>query len=87
MAIDVSSSMLARDLKPNRTGCLKKSRTDFVEARTERPHWDCVYAGEAYTKTPVTSDKGIVVDALEDIKYHDNDCRMEPPSVWDWLQP
>jgi Ca-activated chloride channel family protein len=72
MAIDVSSSMLARDLKPNRLTALKKVAADFVEARPNDRIGLVVYAGEAYTKTPVTSDKAIVEEALSDIKYQQN---------------
>lgn len=71
MAIDVSSSMLARDLKPNRMAALRKVATDFVEARVNDRIGLVLYAGEAYTRTPVTSDKTIVEEALKDIKYHD----------------
>lgn len=70
MAIDVSSSMLAKDLKPNRLMALKKVAADFVENRPNDRIGLVLYAGEAYTKTPVTSDKAIVEKSLEDIKYH-----------------
>jgi Ca-activated chloride channel family protein len=69
MAIDVSSSMLARDLKPDRMGALRKVAKRFVEARPNDRIGLVFYAGEAYTKTPVTSDKAIIIDALKDIKY------------------
>jgi Ca-activated chloride channel family protein len=69
MAIDVSGSMLAKDLKPNRMEGLKDVAEKFV---TERPNDRIglvVYASEAYTKTPVTSDKAVVLDAIKSIKY------------------
>lgn len=69
MAIDVSSSMLARDLKPNRMSALKKVAKAFVEGRPNDRIGIVVYAGEAYTKTPVTSDKAIVEKAISEIKY------------------
>lgn len=69
MAIDVSSSMLARDLKPNRLAALKDVASDFVKARPNDRIGLVVYAGEAYTKTPVTSDKAIILDALNGIKF------------------
>src|SRR5690606_4271434 len=52
MAIDVSSSMLARDLKPNRLTALKKVAANFVENRPNDRIGLVLYAGEAYTKTP-----------------------------------
>lgn len=69
MAIDVSSSMLAKDLKPNRMAALRNVAADFVQARPNDRIGLVFYAGEAYTKTPVTSDKAIVVEALGSIKY------------------
>lgn len=69
MAIDVSSSMLARDLKPNRLSALKKVAADFISKRTSDRIGLVVYAGESYTKTPITSDKALVVDVLGKVSY------------------
>jgi Ca-activated chloride channel homolog len=69
MAIDVSGSMLAKDLKPNRMEALKEVATNFVENRPNDRIGLVVYASEAYTKTPVTSDKAIVEEAVKSIKY------------------
>ncbi len=69
MAIDVSGSMLAKDLKPNRMEALKRVAADFVEQRPNDRIGLVVYASEAYTKTPVTSDKAIVEEAIGSIKY------------------
>jgi Ca-activated chloride channel family protein len=69
MAIDVSGSMLAKDLKPNRMEALKSVAKTFVEGRPNDRIGLVVYASEAYTKTPVTSDKAVVLDALRSVKY------------------
>ncbi|MGO4905502.1 vWA domain-containing protein [Flavobacterium sp. W20_MBD1_R3] len=69
MAVDVSGSMLAKDLKPNRMEALKRVAADFVEGRPNDRIGLVVYASEAYTKTPVTSDKAIILDAINSIKY------------------
>lgn len=69
MAIDLSSSMLAKDLKPNRMEALKDVALKFVENRPNDRIGIVVYAGEAYTKTPVTSDKAIVQEAIKSIKF------------------
>jgi Ca-activated chloride channel family protein len=69
MAIDVSSSMLARDLKPNRLSALKEVASDFIGKRPNDRIGLVVYAGESYTKTPITSDKAIVQNALKEISY------------------
>ncbi|RIV70850.1 vWA domain-containing protein [Flagellimonas aequoris] len=69
MAIDVSSSMLARDLKPNRLSALKEVAANFIKERPNDRIGIVGYAGESYTKTPITSDKTIVLNALNDITY------------------
>ena len=69
MAIDVSSSMLAQDLKPNRLNALKEVASDFIDDRTNDRIGLVVYAGESYTKTPITSDKRIVKNALTSIRF------------------
>ncbi len=69
MAIDVSSSMLARDLKPNRLSALKKVAANFIKGRPNDRIGLVAYAGEAYSKTPITSDKVIVLNSLDEITY------------------
>jgi Ca-activated chloride channel family protein len=69
MAIDVSSSMLAQDLKPDRLSALKRVASAFVDDRLSDRIGLVVYAGESYTKTPITSDKGIIKGALREISY------------------
>ena len=70
IAIDVSASMLARDLKPNRLEALKKVASRFIQARPNDRLGLVEYAGESYTKTPLTSDKKIVLSSLKSIKYN-----------------
>ena len=71
MAVDVSGSMLAKDLRPNRMEALKRVAADFVKERSNDRIGLVVYAAEAYTKSPVTSDKAVVLDAINSIKYDD----------------
>ncbi|MGR7812620.1 vWA domain-containing protein [Lacinutrix undariae] len=70
MAIDVSASMLAKDLKPNRLEALKNVAAEFIKGRPNDRIGLVEYAGESYTKTPITSDKSIVLRSLNDIKYN-----------------
>lgn len=70
MAIDVSASMLAKDLRPNRLEALKEVAADFIDGRPNDRIGLVEYAGEAYTKTPITTDKSIVQRSLRDIKYN-----------------
>ena len=69
MAIDVSASMLARDLKPNRLEALKKVAIDFVNRRPKDRIGIVVYAGESFTQTPITSDKGIIKNTIAELKW------------------
>ena len=73
MAIDVSASMLASDLKPNRLEALKLVATDFVNQRPNDRIGIVVYAGESFTKTPITSDKRIIRNTISEIKWGDLD--------------
>ncbi|WJJ96929.1 vWA domain-containing protein [Algibacter luteus] len=70
MAIDVSASMLAKDLSPNRLEALKKVAAEFIKGRPNDRIGLVEYAGESYTKTPITSDKAIVLRSLKSIKYN-----------------
>jgi Ca-activated chloride channel family protein len=70
MAIDVSASMLAKDLKPNRLEALKDVASEFIKGRSNDRIGLVEYAGESYTKTPITSDKAIVLRSLKSIKYN-----------------
>ncbi len=70
MAIDVSASMLARDLKPDRLQALKEVAARFVNARPNDRIGLVEYAGESYTKTPLTSDKTVVLSSLKSIEYN-----------------
>ena len=70
MAIDVSASMLAKDLRPNRLEALKNVASEFIKGRPNDRIGLVEYAGESFTKTPITSDKAIVLRSLKDIKYN-----------------
>ncbi|PKV48916.1 Ca-activated chloride channel family protein [Aquimarina sp. MAR_2010_214] len=69
MSIDVSASMLAKDLRPNRLEALKEVAAEFIKDRPNDRIGLVVYAGESFTKTPITSDKSIVLGSLKDVKY------------------
>ena len=69
VAVDVSGSMLAKDFKPNRMEAIKRVASEFVDERPNDRIGLVVYASEAYTKSPVTSDKAVILDAINSIKY------------------
>jgi Ca-activated chloride channel family protein len=70
IAIDVSASMLAKDLRPNRLEALKTVAARFIKGRPNDRIGLVEYAGESYTKTPLTSDKTIVLSSLNGIRYN-----------------
>ena len=70
MAIDVSASMLAKDLSPNRLEALKEVAAEFIKDRPNDRIGLVEYAGESYTRTPITSDKSIILNSLKDIRYN-----------------
>jgi len=69
MAIDISASMLARDLSPNRLESLKKVAVNFVKQRPNDRFGLVAYAGESYTKTPITSDQSVVIKTIRELNY------------------
>jgi len=69
MAVDVSASMLARDLKPNRMEATKNVAADFIGDRPDDRIGLVIYAGESYTQTPLTSDHKVLRNTLADIKH------------------
>jgi Ca-activated chloride channel family protein len=68
LSIDVSTSMLAQDFKPNRMEAAKKEAIDFVEARKADRIGLVVFAGESFTQCPVTIDHAIVKNQLKAVK-------------------
>lgn len=70
MAMDLSASMLARDLKPNRLEALKTVAARFINSRPNDRIGLVEYAGESYTRTPLTSDKTIVLSSLKSMSYN-----------------
>ncbi len=69
LAVDVSASMLAQDLKPDRLEATKDVAADFINGRPNDRIGVVVYAGEAYTKTPITTDKSVSLRAINSIAF------------------
>lgn len=68
MAIDVSSSMLAEDLKPNRIDAAKEVAAEFITGRKNDLIGLVVFSGKSFTQCPLTLDYGILVSFLERVK-------------------
>ena len=69
MALDVSGTMLAEDLKPNRLEAAKNVATDFVIARTNDQIGLVVFAGESFTQCPLTTDHAALVNLFRSVKF------------------
>lgn len=70
MSMDLSASMLARDLKPNRLEALKTTVAHFIKGRPNDRIGLVEYAGESFTRTPLTSDKDLLLRSLKQMEYN-----------------
>ena len=68
MAQDVSSSMLAEDLKPNRLEAAKKVAGDFIDDRPNDRVGLVIFSGESFTQVPLTKDHSIVHHLFDEVK-------------------
>ena len=68
MALDISGSMLARDFKPDRLTSAKRVASEFVATRTGDRIGLVVFAGEAFTQSPLTTDQSSLQTLLGRIK-------------------
>lgn len=64
MAVDVSTSMLARDLKPDRIEAAKDVASKFIAGRPYDRIGLVIFAGEAFTQCPITTDHAVVTNLL-----------------------
>lgn len=70
MSMDLSASMLARDLKPNRLEALKTTVAHFINGRPNDRIGLVEYAGESFTRTPLTSDKELLLRSIKEMEYN-----------------
>ncbi len=68
LSMDVSGSMLAEDLKPNRIEASKKMAVEFIEARPTDRIGLVIFAGESFTQCPITIDHEVVKGQIKEIK-------------------
>lgn len=68
VALDVSSSMLAEDLEPNRLEAAKEVARAFVEGRTNDRIGLVIFAGNAFTQAPLTLDHGVVTSLIDELE-------------------
>ena len=67
IALDISSSMLARDFKPDRLEAAKKIATNFINGRESDNMGLVVFAGEAFTGVPMTTDRAALVNYVNSL--------------------
>jgi len=68
ITIDLSSSMLAQDLKPDRLEAAKNISADFVKGRPEDRMGLVVFASETFTQVPLTTDHGMLLNMMKEMK-------------------
>ena len=67
MAMDVSTSMLARDLYPDRINASKEIAVEFISQRRSDRIGIVVFAGESFTQCPLTTDKRTLVNLMNEV--------------------
>ena len=85
LAIDVSTSMLAKDFTPDRLGAAKEVASDFVSERTSDNIGLVVFAGEAFTLVPMTTDNPILVNSINDLAICMNFALEDGTAVGDGI--
>ena len=68
LALDISSSMLARDFDPDRLEASKNLAMEFIAGRPYDRIGLVVFAGESFTQCPLTTDHAVLVNLFRDIK-------------------
>lgn len=68
LAMDVSTSMLAEDLKPNRIEAAKQVAADFIIGRPNDNIGLTIFAGEAFTQCPMTVDHASLLNLLHNVR-------------------
>ena len=69
IAMDISGSMLAQDLKPNRLESSKEIAIDFIKQRINDRIGLVVFSGESFTQCPLTTDHNSLMNLFNDIEY------------------
>ena len=68
LAMDISGSMLARDLKPDRLEASKDVAMDFISKRKNDRVGLVIFAGESFTQCPLTTDHNVLLNLFKDVK-------------------
>ena len=68
LALDVSTSMLARDFTPDRIEAAKDIAIEFISQRPSDRMGVVVFAGESYTQSPLTTDRATLINLIKEIQ-------------------
>ena len=68
LTMDVSTSMLARDFKPDRIGAAKDIAMEFIASRPADRMGIVVFAGVSYTQAPLTTDRATLINLMKEIE-------------------
>ena len=68
LAMDVSTSMLAEDLRPNRIEAAKEVAAEFISGRPDDNIGLTIFAGEAFTQCPMPSDHTSLLNLLQNVR-------------------
>ena len=68
LAMDISGSMLAQDLKPDRLEASKNVAIDFISQRKNDRVGLVIFAGESFTQCPLTTDHNVLINLFKDVK-------------------
>ena len=68
LAMDVSTSMLARDLTPDRINASKDIAIEFISQRPSDRMGIVVFAGESFTQCPLTTDRATLINLMKEVQ-------------------
>lgn len=68
LSMDVSGSMMTEDIKPTRFDAAKEVASQFINGREGDNIGIVIFAGESFTLVPMTTDKNVLVNSIQDIK-------------------
>ena len=68
LAMDVSTSMLARDFTPDRISASKDIAIEFIAQRPTDRMGIVVFAGESYTQCPLTTDRAALINMMKEVE-------------------
>ena len=69
LSLDVSGTMLAEDLRPNRLEAAKNVATEFIAGRSTDNIGLVIFAGESFTQSPLTNDHASLMNLMRSVNY------------------